>query len=256
MGDHRAVTVLELLGVALAGFAAGTINTVVGSGTLVTFPALLAVGLPPVTANTTNCLGLVPGSVAGAWGYRRELRGQRGRAVRFGAASVVGGLVGGVLLLALPDDAFAVAVPVLIVVACALVVLQPRLSRRAAHRRSGRPHGGPLLLGGVGLTGVYGGYFGAAQGVLLMGLLGASLPEDVQRLNALKNVLAGLVNAVAAVLFVVAGEVRWAAAGAVAVGSALGGVLGARVGRRLSPAALRGLVVVVGLLAAAQVVLG
>ncbi|RJK93794.1 sulfite exporter TauE/SafE family protein [Vallicoccus soli] len=248
------MTVLELLGVALAGLAAGTINTVVGSGTLVTFPALLAVGLPPVVANTSNCLGLVPGSVVGAWGYRHELRGQRARALRFGAASLVGGVVGGVLLLALPEDAFSAVVPVLIVVACVLVVLQPRLARRAARRGGARPHGGPLLLLGVAGTGVYGGYFGAAQGVILMGLLGATLAEDLQRLNALKNVLAGLVNAVAALLFIVAGEVDYRAAAAVAVGAALGGLVGARIGRRLSPAALRGLVVLVGLLAVAQLV--
>ena len=206
------MTVLEALGIALAGLAAGTINTVIGSGTLITFPALLAVGLPPVTANVTNTLGLVPGSVLGAWGYRRELRGQGARALRFGAASVTGGLLGAMLLLTLGEGAFTVIVPVLIVAACVLVVLQPRIARRMAAReeRAGatRPlHGGPLLLLGIAAAGTYGGYFGAAQGVILLGMIGASVPEGIQRVNALKNVLAGLVNAVAAAVFIVVAEV-------------------------------------------------
>jgi uncharacterized membrane protein YfcA len=243
-----------------AGIAAGTINTVVGSGTLITFPTLLAFGVPPVTANVSNTIGLVPGSVSGAIGYRRELEGQRSRLVRLGSASLVGGLVGAVLLLVLPAAAFEAVVPVLIGLGCLLVVLQPAISRRIAPRSEARgwipAHGSIwvwlLVLG----TGVYGGYFGAAQGVLLMAILGIGLMETMQRNNATKNVLAGLVNAVAAVVFIVVtsfhwvhASVDWRVVGLIAVGSTLGGQLGAKVGRKLPPVALRVVIVVVGVVA-------
>ena len=181
----------ECLLVLVAGAFAGTINTVVGSGTLVTFPVLLAVGYSPVVANVSNTLGLVPGSVSGAIGYREELAGQRTRVLTLGCASVLGGIVGAILLLSLPPDAFETIVPVLIALALVLVIVQPRLSRMIAERRERvRPHGGPLLWTGVFGTGIYGGYFGAAQGVILLAITGIAIPEDLQRLNALKNVLA------------------------------------------------------------------
>jgi uncharacterized membrane protein YfcA len=247
------VSLLECLLVLVAGVFAGTINTVVGSGTLVTFPVLLAVGYSPVVANVSNTLGLVPGSVSGAIGYRAELAGQRNRVLTLGSASVLGGIVGAILLLSLPSDAFEAIVPVLIVLALILVVAQPRLSRMLAERREEvRPHGGPLLWTGVFGTGVYGGYFGAAQGVILLAITGIAIPEDLQRLNALKNVLAALVNGVAAVIFVFFATVAWLPAVLLAVGSAAGGQLGARIGRRLPPAALRGLIVVVGIAAIVQ----
>src|SRR5829696_4071351 len=181
---------------------AGAINAVVGSGTLVTFPVLLAVGYSPVVANVSNTLGLVPGSVSGAIGYRAELEGQRARVRTLGTASVLGGIVGAMLLLSLPSAAFDAIVPVLIVLALMLVVAQPRLSRMLAERRDQvRPHGGPLLWTGVFGTGIYGGYFGAAQGVILLAITGITIPEEeLQRLNGLKNVLAALVNGVAAVV--------------------------------------------------------
>jgi uncharacterized protein len=243
--------------VLVAGVLAGAINTVVGSGTLVTFPVLLALGYPPVVANVSNTVGLVPGSVSGAIGYRSELAGQRDRVLRLGSASVLGGLTGGILLLTLPDAAFEAIVPALIVVALVLVVLQPRLSRMLAERRTrARPHGGPLLWTGIFGTGVYGGYFGAAQGIILLALMGIAIPdEDLQRLNALKNVLAALVNGVAAVLFIAVADVAWAPAILLAVGAAAGGQLGARVGRQLSPGLLRGVIVVVGIAAIVQIVL-
>jgi uncharacterized membrane protein YfcA len=247
------VSLLECLLVLVAGVFAGTINTVVGSGTLVTFPVLLAVGYSPVVANVSNTLGLVPGSVSGAIGYRAELAGQRNRVLTLGSASVLGGIVGAILLLSLPSDAFEAIVPVLIVLALILVVAQPRLSRMLAERREEvRPHGGPLLWTGVFGTGVYGGYFGAAQGVILLAITGIAIPEDLQRLNALKNVLAALVNGVAAVIFVFFATVAWLPAVLLAVGSAAGGQLGARIGRRLPPAALRALIVVVGIAAIVQ----
>ena len=243
----------ECLLVLVAGVFAGTINTVVGSGTLVTFPVLLAVGYSPVVANVSNTLGLVPGSVSGAIGYRAELEGQRARVRTLGTASVLGGIVGAMLLLSLPSAAFDAIVPVLIVLALMLVVAQPRLSRMLAERRDQvRPHGGPLLWTGVFGTGIYGGYFGAAQGVILLAITGIAIPEDLQRLNALKNVLAGLVNGVAAVIFVLFASVAWLPAVLLAVGSAAGGQLGARIGRRLPPAALRGVIVVVGVAAIVQ----
>ncbi|MFD6418502.1 sulfite exporter TauE/SafE family protein [Streptomyces sp. NPDC060194] len=251
---------LEALAIGAAAVAAGGINAVVGSGTLITFPTLLAFGYPPVLANVTNTVGLVPGVLSAVYGYRRELKGQGGRLLKLGAASLIGGIAGALLLLRLPSGAFDAIVPALILTACALVVLQPRLSRRVQARQDARGEhradGGPALWLGVLGTGVYGGYFGAAQGVLLMGLLGSALRDGLQRLNGVKNVLAGLVNGVASVVFVAVAEIDWAAAGVIAVGSALGGLLGARLGRRLPPVALRGLIVVVGVTASIGMLVG
>jgi len=245
------VSPLQALAVAVAGTAAGGINTLVGSGTLVTFPTLLAIGLSPVPANTSNTVGLVLGSVSGAVGYRRELTGQRERLVRLGIASAVGGITGAVLLLVLPPGAFKAVVPALVAAACVLVVIQPRIAARAAARR---PHGtvrtgGPLLVAGVTLSGVYGGYFGAAQGVLLIGLMGALLDESLQRINATKNVLAALVNGTAAVVFAATAPIDWTAAALLALGSTVGGTLAGRYGRQLPAPWLRGLVVLIGLIA-------
>lgn len=247
------MTLLEAIAVLLAGVAAGTINTVVGSGTLITFPTLLAVGLSPVTANVSNTIGLAPGSASGAWGYRAELAGQRGRLVRLASASFVGGIVGAVLLLVLPSSAFDAIVPVLIALGVVLVLLGPRISARVAARAEARgglpPHGAGWVWPAVGAAGVYGGYFGAAQGVLLMAILGIGVDDTLQRHNATKNVLAGIVNAIAAVLFIAVADVDWRAVALIAVGSVVGGQLGATVGRRLSPTFLRALIVVVGVAA-------
>jgi uncharacterized protein len=241
------VTLLEAIAVLVAGVAAGTINAVVGSGTLITFPTLLWVGYDPVTANVSNTVGLVPGSVSGSIGYRRELEGQRGRVLRLGIASVTGGTAGAVALLVLPEEAFEAIVPVFIAVALVLIVLQPWLSGRLeAHRAAHAHRESPATFAAVFLTGVYGGYFGAAQGILLLAGLGLSLPDDLQRVNALKNVLAALVNGVAGVVFVIVADVAWAAAGLIAAGSVVGGQLGARYGRRLPPGVLRALIVVIG----------
>lgn len=242
------MSLAEAVAVVLAGFAAGTINAVVGSGSLVTFPTLLAVGLPPVVANVSNTVGLVPGGVAAAWGYRRELRGQRSRLRRLASATLCGAVVGAVLLLVLPAEVFTAVVPVLILLACVMVVAQPWLVRRLGERPR-REHGGPLVWLLVFATGVYGGYFGAAQGVLLIAVLGLGLDETLQRVNAAKNVLAGLANLVAGVVFVLVADVNWAAAGLVALGATAGGLLGARIGRRLPPVVLRAVVVAVGLAA-------
>jgi uncharacterized protein len=309
---------LRALAIFAAGLAAGTINTVVGSGTLITFPTLLAFGYPPVLANVSNNVGLVPGVASGVHGYRAELKGQRRRLIRLGTASLCGGLVGAILLLVLPAGAFKAIVPVLIGIALVMVVFQPRLSKwvagreRARAARAGRPDGdggadgdgadaddcagddgaggsagltgvgvtpvgvidaggaggsaavgvvapvsqdaalqlgGPVLWVLVFLSGVYGGYFGAAQGVLLLGLMGVAFTDGVQRINAVKNVLAGLVNGIAAVVFVIATHIDWGVAGLIAAGAILGGQLGARVGRKLPPWGLRVLIICVGIVA-------
>jgi len=246
----------EAVAIFAAGGAAGTINTIVGSGTLLTFPVLLAFGYSPITANVSNTIGLVPGSISGTVGYRGELQGQRRRAVWLGLASLVGGIAGAILLLALPASAFKKIVPAFIAAALVLVFVQPWLTRRLAGRH---PH--PLATRGVlplGLfaVGVYGGYFGAAQGILLLGMLALALPDSLQRINALKNVLAGLTNLVAGLVFVIAAQhVSWAVAALLAVGSALGGQVGARVGRRLPPPVLRAVIVAVGIAAILKLVL-
>lgn len=254
------MSVWEIVAILAAGMAAGTINTVVGSGTLITFPTLLAFGVPPVTANVSNNLGLVPGSLAGAWGYRRELAGQRSRVLRLASASTLGALTGAVLLLTLPEGAFEAIVPVLILLGVVLVIFQPRLSAWVARRAERRgttldQHGARWVWPAVLLAGVYGGYFGAAQGVLLMAILGIGVAETLQRSNATKNVLAAFVNGVAGLLFAVVADVDWAIAGLIGLGSVVGGLLGASVGRRLPPLALRVVIVLVGVAALTAFVL-
>ena len=266
--SHAVVEALALFG---AGIAAGTINAVVGSGTLITFPTLLALGYPPVLANVTNNVGLVPGVLSGVHGYRAELHGQGDRVRRLGTASLCGGLVGAALLLVLPAEAFKAIVPVLICVALVMVVIQPRLARWVGARQKARAAasgssgssgcsggefdgrrdgvGGPVLWVLVFCTGIYGGYFGAAQGVLLIGLLGVAFDDTLQRVNATKNVLAAVVNGVAAVVFIIFSSVAWGAAALLAAGSIIGGQLGAHVGRRLPPWGLRLVIICVGVAA-------
>jgi uncharacterized protein len=251
-----AVTGWEALLVFVAGIGAGTINTVVGSGTLLTFPTLLAVGLAPVTANVSNTVGLAPGSLSGAIGYRAELAGQRRRTSILATGSGLGGIIGAVLLLSLPAAAFKAIVPVLIGISLVLVIVQPWLSERLAARTGAdRTQVTPALWIGVFLAGIYGGYFGAAQSVLLLAIMGVLLTESLQRINGVKNVLALLANLVAAIVFVFTAHVDWVAAALVAAGAVIGGVLGATVGRRLSPGVLRAVIVVVGLAAIGKLLL-
>jgi uncharacterized membrane protein YfcA len=248
------------LGVFGAGIVAGLVNTVVGSGSLVTFPTLVAFGYSPLIANVSNTVGLVPGSASGAFGYRRELRGQGALVRRLATASAMGGAVGAVLLLALPGSAFEKVVPFLVLMACALVVLQPKLTAivaaRRASREPGRRPGGVVLDVAVFATAIYGGYFGAAQGVILIALLGILIDDELQRLNAVKNVLAGTVNATAAVIFVAFSHIAWLPAALLAVGATIGGQLGAHVGRRIPPRALRALILVVGIAVAIKLFAG
>jgi uncharacterized protein len=264
--------ILQDLAIFGAGIAAGTINVIVGSGTLITFPTLLAFGFPPVLANVSNNVGLIPGSVSGVYGYRAELLGQRNRTIRLGTASLCGGLVGAILLLVLPAGAFQAIVPTLIGIALVMVVAQPRLARWVSDRRTHASTadapagtaaessadsvktdvGGPLLWCLVFCTGIYGGYFGAAQGVLLIGLLGVALGDSLQRVNAVKNILAALVNGIAAIVFIIVSHIAWGPAALIALGSVIGGQAGAKVGRKLPPWGLRVLIVCVGIAALAK----
>lgn len=255
----------EALAIFAAGTAAGAVNAIVGSGSLITFPTLLAFGYPPIVANVSNNVGMVPGNVSGALGYRRELAGQRSRLIRLGAVSALGSAGGAAALLTLPSASFRFIVPVLILIASVLVVVQPWLSRRIAERRNrqseadggsaaGREAISPVLSAGVLGSSAYGGYFGAAQGVLLIGLLGTFLDENLQRVNAGKNVLAGIANGVAALIYIVFAHVAWLVVLLLATGSTLGGVLGARFGRRLPPLALRIFVVLIGVISAVKLI--
>jgi len=246
------VTPLDAGIIGLVGVVAGAMNTVVGSGTLVTFPVLLAMGYPPVVANISNGLGLVPGSVTGAIGYRRELTGQRDRLLRLGVVTALGAVAGALLLLVLPADAFEAVVPALILLALVLVVFQPWLARRLARRERRHEHGGPVLLAGVFGVGIYGGYFGASQGVLNLALMGIMLDEDLHRLNAAKNVLTATANLVSGMVFVFVADVAWPVVALLAAGSIVGGLLGGLTGRRLRPSWLRALIVLVGLVAIVQ----
>ena len=246
----------EIIVIFLAGVWAGTINAVVGSGTLVTFPILIAFGFPPVTATMSNAVGQVPGGVSGTWGYRRELKGQGHRIRQQLPASLLGAVTGAYLLLHLPPTTFEAVVPVLLVMALILVITQPFIQRWLRRRAAaaGRDRAEQtttqriVLIGATYLIGVYGGYFAAAQGVLLVGVMGAMLPESLQRVNALKNLLSLGVNVVAATAYTIVAfhQISWPAAGLIAAGTLIGGFIGARVGRRLPAPVLRAVIVVLG----------
>lgn len=263
MGAAEAALILA------AGIVAGTINTVVGSGTLVTFPTLLFFGYAPVMANVSNTIGLVAGGLTGSWGYRHELRGARATLLRWAPMSLLGGIGGAVLLLVLDPAAFKAIVPVLIGLGVLLVAFGPRLTAWTTARRAVGAGGGEgeetdstalgehsgrraaVLMVCVFATAIYGGYFGAAQGVILMGVLTTLTSETLQSLNGIKNVLATIVNSVAALTFIIVApdEVDWRVAGLIAAGSLVGGVVGARVGRRFPPNVLRAVIITVGVIA-------
>ncbi len=243
-----------IVAVLLAGFAAGAINAVVGSGSLLTFPVLLSLGFAPVVANVSNTVGLAFGNLSAAVGYRRELRGQGSRVARLTLPALLGASVGAVLLLTLPQRVFSVVVAPLIVLAVVLVIIQPWLRDRI-RERSPASDLGVLVPVGVFLTAVYGGYFGAAQGVILISLFSVLLGDSLQRVNALKNAIAMLVNAMAAVIFLLVAHVSWEPALLIALSSIIGGQAGASVGRRLSPVVLRGVIVVAGLVAVVKLLI-
>ncbi len=220
-----------------AGLVAGAVNAVAGAGSLLTFPALLAAGLSPLAANVTNCVGMAPGGASGAWGMREELAGSGRRLLRLSVWAAAGSVVGAVLLLALPADAFDAVVPVLVGLAGLLVLAQP-LVRRLTGRQEGSPES-PATGAGVAAVTVYSGYFGAAQGVMLIGVLGVLAPQPLRRVNAVKNVLAGVANGTAGLVYAVTAPVHWGPALALAVGSTAGGPVGALLAKRVSPGPLR-----------------
>jgi uncharacterized membrane protein YfcA len=244
----------QILATLGAGLGAGFVLTAVGAGSLVSFPILVSTGLSPLVANVCTNVGLVPGGVSGSWGYRRELTGHRGLVLRVALTSAVGALLGAVLLLALPAAAFDRVIPYLVLLAATLVGVGPVISagarRRAARRGVPPPADRETMGAGLNalstLVGVYGGYFGAAQGVLLVAFLALGLDVDLQVVNGLKNVAVLSANFAAGVVFVFLAPLDWPVVALVAVGSVVGGWLGAHLGRRLSPVVFRGLVVVFG----------
>ncbi len=260
----------DVLAIVLAGTAAGTINTIVGSGSLITFPTLLVLGYPPLVANMSNAVGLLPGGLSGSFGYRRELTGQGPTLARLLPMSILGSLAGALLLLVLPPEVFDAVVPALITLGIILVVAGPRIQRAAALRTSaavgepdadGSPDPLPAVGGrrlalatGIFLAGVYGGYFGAAQGVILVGIMSVLMTEHIQVLNGIKNVLGTVVNLVAALIFIgLRGpEIDWIVVVLIGIGGFAGGFLGAHIGRRLNPNVLRGVIVLVGVIAIAR----
>lgn len=277
----------EVCAILAAGFWAGMINVVVGSGTLVSFPVLLLCGYPPVVANVSNTIGLVGGSLSGTIGYRRELRANRRLARALLPASIIGGITGALLLLVLPAEAFRTIVPVLIAAGVLMVLAGPAVQRAAARRAGpsgtgesadGKGGGEESRDGGVGgvggdggalprgrtagavagvlVLGVYGGYFGAAQGILIVGLLGLLTACSMQSLNAVKNLLVMSVNLIAALVFMAVAwdRIDWLAVALIAVGATLGGAVGARYGRRLPPQVLRAFIVAVGVAAIVSMV--
>jgi uncharacterized membrane protein YfcA len=248
------VTLPHALAILAVGLAGGAINTIVGAASLLTFPVLLGLGYPAVIANVSNTIGLgVPGSLSGAYGYRRELAGQRARVLALLPAALLGGIAGAALLILVPG-AFREVVPYLILGAVALVIAQPYIAKRRSARGRIAEHPGPLLHGGLFATSVYGGYFGAAQGVIMLALLGVTLDDDIQRLNAVKNLISALVNAIAGVVFVLFTDVSWWIVVLLAVSSTVGGQIGAVLGRRIPANVLRATIVIVGTVVAVKLI--
>jgi uncharacterized membrane protein YfcA len=265
------VTAAHALAIVAVAFIAGAMNAVVGAGTLITFPTLLGLGYPALTANQSNGIGLVPSAIAGAWGYRDRIAPYPRVTLGLAGLAAVGGVTGAIILLTLPAGSFDLIVPVLLLASAVLTALQPRVAARLRQRAaagaeaaagndgqdgqdgplaSSAPRVTPGVAVTVLLTGVYGGYFGAAQGVILLAALGILLTSDIQLANGVKNVLAGVANLVSAIPFAIAGDVTWSVAALIALGSSGGGLVGARFGQKLPPAVLRSIIVLVALTAA------
>ena len=230
--------------VAGAGAVAGAVNAIAGGGTLISYPALLAAGLSPVLANTTSSVGLLAGYAGGSFAYRRELEGQCARGLML--AGLIGGLVGAVLLLVTPGEGFEGIVPFLVLLACLLLAVQPRVARALAARGMAGSHAGWQAQVAIGVGAVYGSYFGAGLGVVMLAVLGLLVSDGLQRLNALKGLLSLGINLTGALVFVVAGRVDWAAAGVLAVGAAVGATAGVSLARRLPATYVRAAVIVTG----------
>src|SRR5512135_3192142 len=247
------LTGFEFVLVGLAAVAAGMVNALAGGGTLITFPMLVAVGVPAVAANVTNTVALCPGYLGATFAQSRDLRGQKSRLWVLLPAGVVGGLLGGVLLLNTGEKVFRELVPFLILLASGLLALQDPLRAWLTRRAGQGPEGGPAASEKwaalpVGLAAVYGGYFGAGLSVIVLAVLGLLLDDTLTRLNAAKQAIAFSANIAAALLFVASGQVVWPAALVMAVGALIGGVLGGRLAGRVKPATLRWMVVVIGVI--------
>lgn len=236
----------DLLVIAAVALAAGGINSIAGGGSLILFPVLVALGLGTVAANVTNSIAQWPGYIGGVLGFRKDYAGQRGRLVRFGLVSLLGGTAGCVLLLTTPSEAFDVVVPVLVLMASLLLAVQPLITRRLKKAEDGGPRRDPWWLYlALLLATVYGGYFGGALGVILVGVLGVGL-HDLKLSNALKSALSTVTATVTVVIFGIWGPVDWAAVAVAAPAALLGGFLGARVARRIPVTPLRVFIVVFG----------
>ncbi len=248
------MTTTEALLVIAAGLGAGILSSTVGVASLLSFPTLVALGLPPVTANVSNTLGLIPGGASGAVGYRAELREAPRMAVAILALCSIGAVGGAALLLALPPGVFEAVVPWLILFTCLLVGVQPRvagwLRRRRGEAHGDRLHLSPVTTGFTALTGVYGGYFGAGAGVMMVAVLGLGTDLELRIVNGLKTVSLMAGNVVAGLIFVVVADPRWDVVALLAIGSVVGGYVGARIGRKLPDSVFRAAVVVAGIIAA------
>ncbi len=247
------MTVADGVFLALASAAAGVVNAIAGGGTLLTFPALLAAGVPPVTANATNTVALFPGQLASSFAYRSHIADERRRAIVLAIPSLLGGLLGAWLLIELPEKAFEAVVPWLIVFACVVLAFQGQLKHLASRARAAE-HPAALWIAQL-LIAIYGGYFGAGIGILMLAAMGIMLPSSLQHANALKVLFSLLINAIAAVYFVFHGSVRPGLAVLMAAASIAGGFVGARLAQRLPPAAMRGFAIAVGLFAAGKLFL-
>jgi len=248
------MTVLDILMIVAGGFAAGAANSVAGGGTFFSFPALMAAGVPPVVANASNSVALWPGSLTAAWAYKSELARFKQYLWPMGLASLVGGVVGGLLLLAAGDARFSALIPWLLAFATVLFAFSPQLSAALKRWRASRAlaldevHGGASVGACVAqlLVSVYGGFFGAGMGILMMASLAIGGHDDVQEINALKNLLSSIIYSVTVVTFVVAGAVSWPHTLVMLVAASLGGYVGARAARRLQGPWLRRVVIGVG----------
>jgi uncharacterized membrane protein YfcA len=252
-GYSRRVTVADGVLLAAAAAAAGVVNAVAGGGTLLTFPSLLASGVPPVVANATNTVALFPGQFASSLAYRAHIADERSRAIALSVPSLLGGTLGAWLLLRLPESTFRAAVPWLIVFACAVLALQGQLKVLVAKVHHAN-HPAALWFAQLAIS-IYGGYFGAGIGILMLAAMGILLPSSMQHANALKVLFSLLINAIAAVYFVAMGAVWWPQAIVMAASSIAGGFVGARLAQRLPPAGMRGFAIAVGLFAAGKMLL-
>jgi uncharacterized membrane protein YfcA len=247
------VTVTDAAVLAASAVAAGIVNAIAGGGTLITFPALLATGVPPVSANATNTVALFPGQLASSVAYRSHIAEERHRAIVLSVPSLLGGVIGAVLLLWLPESAFRAAVPWLILFACFVLALQTQLKQLVA---SVRHASHPLALWIAQLLiSIYGGYFGAGIGILMLAAMGIMLPSSIQHANALKVLFSLLINAIAAAIFVASGKVHAPEAMLMAISSIAGGYAGSHLAKRLPPAGMRGFAIAVGVYAAARMFL-